>query len=136
MRGFDVRNNLIHDWGSYGTRVRGGSMGNVVNNVYGRPNDAGKSPDSAFVILTEAPAGSTFPPQKTAEVYFAGNIGPDGKELVRAGTAARPMAAPAVDTLPAAKVAAAVVAGAGARPIDETDRRYVNRAASVLSPAP
>ncbi len=128
VRVFDLRNNVITLWGSYGARIRGGSKGNVVNNVFGPPMAAGKSHEAALVVMVDTSgARSSFPPQRTEDVYVAGNLGPSGNELHRSGSAADPIAAPVVDTLPSAQVVAAVLAGAGARPLDETDSRIVER---------
>jgi len=37
---FDIRNNVIWNWGSYGIRIREGAWGNIVNNAFDTNNNA------------------------------------------------------------------------------------------------
>jgi pectate lyase len=119
VQGFDLRNNVVRRWGSYGVRVRAGSTGNIVNNVFGPSSNPGKRPDAALIVVAGAdPAG---------KVYVDGNLGPGGYDLNKPGTLDQAPAAPAVATLPAARLEAAVLTGAGARPLDAIDQAFVRR---------
>lgn len=104
---FDIRNNVIRDWFSYGTRIRQRASGNIVANVFSSEHNAGQ----AVVLRPDA-----------GPVWLAGNAGPAGVDLDRLRTAPGPLAVAPVTTEDAEAAAARVVAEAGARPRDAIDR--------------
>jgi len=131
VREFDVRNNVVRHWTVYGVRVRAGSTGNIVHNVFSASSNRNKSPNSALVLVgsengADAAAG---------EVYTHGNIAAHGLEPNRLGRASRALAAPELRTDDAADVLASVLEKAGARPLDATDREFL-QAGPELKPRP
>lgn len=103
---FDIRNNVIRGWFSYGIRMRRRASGNIVNNVLASE----RRPEQAVVLRPDAGA-----------VWLDGNLGPAAVDPNRLRTAPGPFAVAPVDTQPAAMAAARVVAEAGARPRDAVD---------------
>lgn len=103
VNNFDFRNNYVTDWGSYGMRVRNGSYGNIVDNVYGPSSNQSKPPSDSLIVTADA-----------GPVYITGNLGPGSFNPNSLSTSATMFSAPWVDTVPANQVAALVSAGAGA----------------------
>jgi pectate lyase len=122
----DLRNNIIHGWYHYGTRIRYGATVNVVKNIY----LSYRLPDQALVF--ELPGG----------VYTSGNDAPpQGTGLVNInamGTTGTPLSAPAITehtvaALPAALMGDGVTTGAGALPRDTYDTGVITRLAADFS---
>ncbi len=140
----DMRNNVVWNWGGgYGTLVRHGAQVNVVANVYGNPTGAERDRRQALIVC---PAGPP-PPEAfalcgrgdrgaAARGYVKGNASADGVDLDAAGTEAAPFPAPAVDTTDACSAAHRVLARAGARPLDATDRGYLAAVSLAACPTP
>src|SRR5262245_3453977 len=100
----DMRNNLIWDFGT-GTKIIGGGIGNVVANYYGRPGNAIKlSPYTAGFVSGNVAAGGSAIALRSAPVAFP---------------------APPLETTDALQAACRVLAGAGARPLDDVDRQHL-----------
>ena len=106
----DMRNNLIWDFGT-GTKIMGGAVGNVVANYYGRPGNA--------IRLSPYTAG-----------FAAGNLAGAGNAIALR-SALSPFPAPPLETGDALQAACRVLAGAGARPLDDVDRQHL---ASIAVP--
>lgn len=116
---FDIRNNVVVNWGAYGMRIRNGAFGNVVNNVFG----GGRSPRRALVLKADA-----------GPVHVAGNVAAaDAGDVNEVSTAAAPWPVAAVATASAAAAAQAVLEGAGAWPRDAVDARLAADAAAALA---
>lgn len=118
----DLRNNIIHGWYHYGTRIRYGATVNVVKNIY----LSQRNPDQALVF--ELPGG----------VYTSGNDAPPqgtaGADINSMGTTGTPLAAPpitehTVAALPAALIGDGITTGAGALPRDAYDTAVIQRLA-------
>jgi pectate lyase len=114
---FDIRNNVIGHWQSYGIRMRRGARGNIVNNVFKTETNVRRA-----ILLTENPG----------PVYIGGNQGPGDFDVNRLSTASTPFAVAAVSTDPVAEVEQQVLQKAGAFPRDAVDRALVSR----TSPTP
>jgi pectate lyase len=98
----DMRNNVVADFGQYGTLVWHGPWVNVVGNYYSRALDA--------LAL-----------HKTALAFGTANVSANGKQL-RRGRQRVPFAAPPLATTDPCTAAAAALAAAGARPLDDRDQ--------------
>jgi hypothetical protein len=129
----DMRNNVVWDWGpGYGTLVRYGAWANLVSNVYGNPG-GGLNDRRQALIVCPGPAGALEAhalcgrgdPASAARGYAHGNVSADGVNLGAAGNEATPFPVSPVDTTDACTAVHQVLAGAGARPLDGTDQRYV-----------
>lgn len=108
----DIRNNLIWDFG-YGTLIRLGAWANVVNNYYSKT-------DRAIRV------------QKNGKAYVSGNETPTQRTNInRTGNKRDPFPAPPVDTADAKTAACQVLTGAGVRPLDDIDRKYLS---SIIIP--
>jgi pectate lyase len=103
---FDIRNNVIENWGYYGIRIRNGAWGNIVNNVFRTKVNARKA------VLLEDDAG---------RVHLSGNVGPGSRDVNTLSTAASPFDVAAVWTDPAETVEETVRRWAGAWPRDAID---------------
>jgi pectate lyase len=114
---FDIRNNLIRDWGAYGMRIRNGARGNVINNVFATKNNPNKA-----VIL------------ESGAIYMSGNVGPDA-DVNQSRTASTLFVAAPITTDPAAEVELRVLQTVGAFPRDGVDSLLAQPAASKLVPA-
>ncbi len=113
---FDIRNNVIGQWQSYGIRMRRGAQGNIINNVFKTETNAKRA-----ILLTENPG----------PVYIGGNQGPGDFDVNRLSTASTPFAVAAVPTDPVAEVEQQVLQKAGAFPRDAVDRALVSRTSST-----
>jgi pectate lyase len=116
---FDMRNNVIREWGSYGTRVRQGAYGNFVNNVYESQND-GKD---ALIFLEDAGGR-----------YVAGNLSPAGFNVNSFSDRSIPFAAATVKTDDTALVKGIVLDSVGALPRDGIDREIVGLSVPTKKP--
>jgi pectate lyase len=118
VREFDFRNNVVCAWGVYGVRVRAGSSGNVVNNVFERSSNRSKRDELAFIVVGGGSAEAAGP------VYASGNLASDAFPADLQGNAGDPLPAPAAATGEAA-APAVVREQAGALPRDDVDARFV-----------
>jgi hypothetical protein len=123
----DMRNNLVWDWGNgYGTVIWYGPRANVVNNFYSSPRSSAKDQKHALVVGTgdgSEPSAASF-----ARVYAIGNFSADKlpQDINRVSNEKHPFPAVPVDTQDACAAARAVLAGAGARPLDSIDQKYLS----------
>ena len=109
---FDVRNNVIRQWGSYGMRMRNGAWGNVINNVFASNTNPGDS-----VILAEN-AGPVYTHGNQAPVL----ADPEFIPVNDRGTASSLYDVAPVTTDPVAEVEQKVLLRVGALPRDAVDR--------------
>ena len=121
VTGFDVRNNVIRNWRVYGIRVRAGSTGNIVSNVFGPSSNPRKRPTAALIVLRRTARQA----DAAGKVYVTDNVGPGKTNVNELGTADQPRPAPSMRTLRASEVEAAVLRDVGARPADLTDQIYL-----------
>ncbi len=119
VRDFDLRNNVISYWLSYGTRIRAGSTGNLVNNLFGASMNPQKRVDAA--LLHDYPDDAVPEPP----VFMRGNVGPAPFDPNRLATTQSELQAPPVDTTAAALLMTTLVKNVGAQPIDRIDREYL-----------
>jgi len=117
---FDLRNNVVAHWRVYGVRIRNGSTGNVVGNVFGPSSNPGKQANRALIVVPDTSGGSGM----ATQVSISGNVAVKGFDPDKLSTARRQLDVPKVETDPASKVLATVLKGAGARPLDRIDREY------------
>lgn len=103
---FDIRSNVIRNWGAYGVRIRSGAWGNIVNNVF----DGTQNLSDA--VLLESGAGP---------VHIDGNTGPGNTNVDSLSTASVPFLVAQVATAPVSEVEQAVLGSAGAFPRDYID---------------
>jgi len=119
----DMRNNLIWDWGrGYGSRIRYGPRVNVVGNLYA--SNRGDA-EEALIVCPGRRCG-TNDPASAAKVYAKGNVSADRVDLDVRGNMNHPFPASVVDTQDACKAALQVLSGAGVRPLDLIDQRYLS----------
>ncbi len=124
----DMRNNLIWNWGNYGTRIRYGAHANVMSNLYG-----GNRADAQDALRVCDGGGNESlcenPALNKARAYVAGNLvlgsavnpnsestKPSPFEALLSDAAERPCDG-----------AREVVASAGARPLDSIDASFIAR---------
>jgi hypothetical protein len=120
----DMRNNVVWDWrGGYGTQVWYGPRANVVRNFYASPLSSSGEQAKAIVVSNGAHA------------YVEGNVSGDDVNVNGAGTETGPFPAASVTTQPACEAAAAVLGGAGLRPLDAVDRGYVSAVSLAACPS-
>lgn len=121
----DLRNNIIHDWTNYGTRIRWAGSANVVKNLY----------------LSSVLPGGALVLEQPGPVYTSGNVAPPqgsaGVNVNSLGTSSTPIPAPpitehSVTDLPSALFGDGVTAGAGALPRDAYDSAVIQRLAADL----
>lgn len=120
----DLRNNIIHGWYHYGTRVRYGATVNMVKNIL----LSYRAQNQGLVLEYPGPvhtSGNDAPPQGTG-----------GVDINTMGIAA-PFAAPSITehsvaALPAALIGDGVTTGAGALPRDSIDMAAIARVAADL----
>lgn len=127
----DMRNNLIWNWGGgSGTRITSGPRVNIVHNYYGAAR--GDAADALIVCHDALPLAQVrnCPRAHRAPAYahVAGNV-LDGaaRDVNLSGTMPMPYGAPRVETSAACHAARAVLAEAGARPLDAADRAHLAR---------
>ena len=115
---FDIRNNVVVNWGAYGVRIRNGAFGNIVNNVF----TGGRNPRRALVVGDDA-----------GLVHVHGNVAPRAAgDINAASTAPEAWPVAAVTTDSAEAAADAVVSHAGAAPRDAVDIRLAAQAAAAV----
>jgi hypothetical protein len=123
----DMRNNLVWGWaGGYGTLIWYGPRVNVVNNFYSSPNGPVESQKRALTVCKgECEGGNAA---STARAYVKGNVSADNlpNDINSVGNEPSPFPAPAVDTQDACTAALAALSGAGVRPFDSIDHRYLS----------
>jgi pectate lyase len=107
---FDLRNNVIWDWGVYGIRMRLGAMGNIINNVF----DSATKPHHAIVLVADGILDASY-------IYIQGNQGPKGTDVNALSTLAAPFPVAPVTTDPVTEVKQKVLQMAGAFPRDNLD---------------
>jgi pectate lyase len=121
----DMRNNVVWEWGAYGTRIRYGARANVVANYY---LSGGGDPNESIIVCkgaaTSGDSQCDSDATNTARVFTSDNVSGDGAALNGLGTESVPFPA-AITTQSACEAARAVLAGAGARPIDAIDASFV-----------
>ncbi len=110
---FDLRNNVIRNWESYGIRIRKGGFGNIVGNVLGTED----RPSRAVILTADS-----------GRVYLEGNRSPHGLDVNLLRTAPKPLRVAPVATDSVEVVEQKVLKTAGAFPRDETDRLLVSAA--------
>jgi hypothetical protein len=131
----DMRNNIVWDWhGGYGTLIWLGASANVVNNFYSSPRSPAKHQKEALVV-----GGAGRMETKTnskARVYAAGNFSADNlaEDINAVGNEKNPFPAASVITQDACAGAEATLAGAGARPLDAIDQKYLSAIALPACP--
>jgi hypothetical protein len=107
---FDMRNNVIKEWASYGTRIRAGGYGNIINNVY---ESAGK-PHNALILVADGTLDA-------GQVHVSGNIHKNGTNINALSTKSSPYETAPINTDPAEKVEQIVLGNVGALPRDNID---------------
>lgn len=107
---FDLRNNVIREWGAYGIRIRDGARGNIINNVFA----TNRNPRKALVLVADGVS-------KAGPVYIHGNQGPGGTNVNVLSTTSTAFAVAPISTDPVTEVEHKVLRGAGAWPRDTTD---------------
>jgi len=131
----DMRNNLVWDWaGGYGTLIWYGPRANVVNNFYSSPRSSAKNQKQALVVGTSD--GSEGSAASFARVYATGNYSADKlpQDINTAGNEKSPFPAVPVDTQDACTAARAVLSGAGVRPLDSIDQKYLSEISLPVCP--
>lgn len=123
VKNFDYRNNFVRYWGTYGMRVRAGSSGNIVANVFGPSSKAGIGGTDA--LIRQASSGP---------VHVSGNLGPGAFNPNLLSTAPAPLAAPAINGV-AANQLLATLNTVGALPTDKIDLPYL-QGSPALKPRP
>jgi pectate lyase len=116
---FDIRNNVIWDWGSYGIRLRQGAWGNIINNIF----DTNNNPEDAVVLEFDA-----------GPVYIHGNQGPGASNVNSLTTAAGAFNVAPVTTDAVTDVEQIVLQWVGALPRDAVDTSLAGSADSVPPP--
>jgi hypothetical protein len=133
----DMRNNAVWGWGSgHGTLIRYGPRVNVVNNFYSNPDGSRHDKKQALVVCQgdgkETPENfsSCGRGEKASRAwsYVLGNLSADAPDMdINAvGNQEKPFTAPPVDTQDACTAAHQVLSGAGVRPLDLIDQRYLS----------
>jgi pectate lyase len=107
---FDIRNNVIWHWDSYGIRIRDGAWGNIISNVFA----TSKNPGKAIILVSDGI-------RDAKPVYIQGNKGPEGLDANPLSTATSPFSIAPVSTDPAEAVKENVLKGVGAFPRDAVD---------------
>jgi len=117
---FDIRNNVVHDWGAYGVRMRNGARGNIINNVFSTIDNPRKA------IILESNAGA---------FHVQGNQGPGTIDLNSLSTTSNAFSVARVTTHSTTEVEHKVPRGAGAFPRDAIDTLLAGPPA-LTSPPP
>ena len=107
---FDLRNNVIWNWGAYGIRMRNGVWANIINNVL----DSATKPHRAIILVADGVRDASY-------IYIQGNQGPKGTDVNALSTLAAPFPVARVTTDPVTEVKQKVVQMAGAFPRDKLD---------------
>jgi hypothetical protein len=114
----DIRNVIVEDWTSWGTRFEKDASGNVV--------------DSLFVLSPYAKSvggkpGSALRLNQSGPVFTRGNHYEGSAQDGHEGSATAPLDAPPVPTRPVAEMAPIVRRRAGCLPRDAVDQGYIVR---------
>jgi pectate lyase len=113
---FDIRNNVIRDWGAYGIRMRQGAWGNIINNVF----DTKNNPEKAIILASDGISSA-------GALYIQGNQGPGTGDVNSLSTAPNPFSVAPVTADPVAEVEKRVLQSVGALPRDAIDSLLVRR---------
>ncbi|WP_028322268.1 PKD domain-containing protein [Desulfatiglans anilini] len=120
---FDLRNNVMYQWGSYGTLLAMGARANIVNNVYRLAPNSTRGHAAIWYFDAASAAwidGNILPPQEL--------------DLSRLSA---PLDVPPVTTQTAEAAFSAVLDQAGALPLDPYDKEIViNIRSGVFPPLP
>jgi pectate lyase len=103
---FDVRNNVIRDWGAYGMRIRSGARANIINNSFSTNNN----PEKAIVFESDVGA-----------LHVQGNQGPGSIDVNSLSTTSNAFPVAQVTTHSVTEVEQSVLKRAGASPRDAID---------------
>lgn len=123
----DMRNNIVWDWhGGYGTLIWYGALANVVNNFYSSPRSLAKHQKDALIVGGAGRNEKKSMPN--ARVYASGNFSADNlpQDVNAAGNEDKPFPAASVDNQDACAAAHATLSGAGVRPLDSIDQKYLS----------
>jgi hypothetical protein len=112
----DIRNVIVEDWALWGMRFEASSSGNIVNSIF-RLGSYAKSIGGKANALNLIQDG---------QVFSDGNIYEGLATEQRQASAASPIDAPPVTTLPAADAEDLVEARAGCMPRDAIDQAYID----------
>jgi pectate lyase len=107
---FDIRNNVISNWKSYGIRIRNGGKGNIVNNLFATRHN----PEKAVILVEDGE-------RSAGRVYVHGNRGPGIVNVNALSTAADPFHVAATGTDAVETVERKVLDGVGPVHRDATD---------------
>ena len=124
----DMRNNMVYDWGGgAGTIIHHGARANVVANFYASPSSSVSVQRKALTVCQGATCFDGDP-RNVARAFAQGNISGDLPtiDINAVGTETGPFPAPPVATVDACAAARRVLANAGARPLDDVDRAYLD----------
>ena len=117
---FDFRNNVIWQWGSYGTTLFNGAQANIINNWYEIPPDNTRGHSAIWYYDADSKAwidGNVLPTQETDTSRLSG-----------------PLNVPAVSTEDAAAAKKHVLSQAGAYPRDAYDQRIISNIQNGIFP--
>jgi thrombospondin type 3 repeat protein len=126
----DIRNNIIHNWFSYGTRIRFNGTGNLVRNLYVSTN--GRVPQFALLLDQPGPvfaSGNVAPPQGAGHVDI-NTMGTTGMAIP-----APPITEDPVSSLASVLLGDGITTGVGALPRDAVDANAIARLAADLGPS-
>lgn len=121
VRSFDVRNNVIWHWGAYGCRIRAGSSGNLVNNLFGPSSNPNKRPDAALIVVRDDGDSAGL-----VSLFADGNSGPMEFDPDTLGNISEQFPAPDIEPTPTDEVLQTLLNEAGARPLDAIDTQFVS----------
>jgi len=115
----DLRNIIVEDWWSWGTRFDHGASGNVVSSLWSLSpfTSSGERPMKALNVYDGTPSTNVF----TDDNVYAG-----GARETLTSPASAPFPAPPVTTLSAAEMEPMVRAEAGCLPRDAVDQAYID----------
>jgi pectate lyase len=105
---FDIRNNVIWDWGARAIRIQKGGWGNVINNVFFKNTNSNM--EDAVVLASNA-----------GPVYVHGNQGPGNIAVNALSTSSNAFSVARVTTHSTTEVEHKVPRGTGAFPRDAID---------------
>ena len=117
----DIRNNLIWDFGAYGTVIKNNTRANVVQNFY----YSSTQPGARHALNV-----------RSGQVYAQGNYSRNGADVDSQGNQPHPFPAAPVETTDACTAAQQVRNTAGARPLDALDEYYLALIRLPSAPCP
>ena len=125
----DMRNNMVYDWaGGAGTAIHHGAWANVVANFYSSPSSLPSDQEQALIVCRGGATCFDGDPLNIARAFTQGNVSGDflGIDINGVGTQNVPFPAPLITTaVDACTAAKRVLAGAGARPLDDIDLDFL-----------